>query len=93
MDHDDSEVPGATEWPSRGMPAASAQGLVAAVYRALLLREPDEAGLADWSRLLASGDLDLEAMLRRTLAGGGVRRALGGLHDDLRRAHPLQTDE
>ncbi len=69
MDHDDSEVPGATEWPSRGMPAASARGLVAAVYRALLLREPDEAGLADWSRLLASGDLDLEAMLRRTLAG------------------------
>lgn len=48
---------------------ANAQSLVAAVYRALLLREPDEAGLADWSRLLASGDLDLEAMLRRTLAG------------------------
>ena len=69
MDHDHSEGPGGAEWPSPGMPAATAQSLVAAVYRTLLLREPDEAGLADWSRLLASGELELETMLRRTLAG------------------------
>ena len=70
MDHDNSEVPSeVTAWPSRGMPAASARSLVVAVYRSLLLREPDEVGLADWSRLLAAGEIDLETMLRRTLAG------------------------
>ncbi len=69
MDQGESGAGVMRNWPERGMPIAVARSLVNAVFRTLLLREPDPSGLADWSALLERGEVDLEAMIERTLAG------------------------
>ena len=57
-----------------------AQHLVRALYRALLGREADAAGLAYWTDTLADGRLDLAALTAALTASDEYRATLAHQH-------------
>lgn len=70
-------VPSQLAWsgPAKAFSASSAEVVVQRLYRALLGREADDAGLAGYAPLVASGELDVVVSALVTSAEFDARRA------------------